>query len=74
MFQLALHLQPGADLGPMACYEPVSLAALMRARRMKKMMEPLPRDDIGVVIRDHGPGTWRGVLVSFGQQGANEGG
>lgn len=27
------------------------------------MTEPPPRDDIGVVVRDLGPGTWRGIMV-----------
>ena len=61
--QLALHLQAGADQGPMACYEPISMAALVKAQRSKKGQTPIPRDDVGVVVRDQGPGTWRGVLV-----------
>lgn len=54
----------------MACYEPINVADLMRARRAKRMLEPLPRNDVGVVIRDQGPGTWRGVLVG-GAMGAD---
>ena len=50
----------------MACYAPINLPELMRARRMGKMKEAPPRDDIGVVVRDQGPGTWRGVMVSRG--------
>ena len=50
----------------MACYAPINLPELMRARRMGKMKDAPPRDDIGVVVRDQGPGTWRGVMVSGG--------
>lgn len=47
----------------MACFDHVDVPTLMRARREGLMTEPLPRDDIGVVVRDLGPGTWRGIMV-----------
>lgn len=51
----------------MACFERIDIPTLIRTRREAvvagRKVEPVPRDDVGVVVRDLGPGTWRGVLV-----------
>ena len=61
--QGALALQPGCDQGPMAAYERTTLAAMLEARKAQTPLGPLPRDDVGIVVRDAGPGTWRGLMI-----------
>lgn len=60
----ALPLQPGVEQGPMMSYEPRSLAMVLAAKKEGLEIGPAPRDDVGMVVRDLGPGTWRGLLVS----------
>lgn len=67
--QGALALQPGCDQGPMAAYERTTLQAMLEARKAQTPLGPLPRDDVGVVVRDAGPGTWRGLMVGVGACG-----
>ncbi|KAF5835521.1 hypothetical protein DUNSADRAFT_7260 [Dunaliella salina] len=59
----AMPLQPGCDQGPMAAHERATLAAMMEARKAQNPLRNLPRDDVGIVVRDAGPGTWRGLMV-----------
>ncbi|KAL6765622.1 hypothetical protein V8C86DRAFT_503623 [Haematococcus lacustris] len=59
----AVALQPGCEQGPMVAHEPIPLSAVLAARKEGNPLGPTPRDDVGWVVRDMGPGAWRGLLV-----------
>eukprot|EP00798_Chlamydomonas_sp_ICE-L_P024055 gene24055-9627_t len=60
---LAMHLQPGSPGGPLAAYEPVPLSAQLKAKKEGRKLEPIQRDDVGMVVRDLGRGVYRGLMV-----------
>jgi hypothetical protein len=58
----AVRLQPDCRQGPLASFEPRPLSEQLAAKK-EGTLGKAPRDDVGLVVSDAGPGSWRGLLV-----------